>query len=580
MKRLQIAEGLSLPLDAITQTFLIMAKRGMGKTYTAAVMTEEMLKARMPVVVLDPMGVWWGLRASANGKQVGLPITIFGGDHADVPLESTAGETIADLIVKEHISAVLDMSHFRKAEQKRFAMLFAENLYYKNKQALHLMVDEADAFAPQKPQKGEERMLGAFEDIVRRGRSKGLGVTLITQRSAVLNKNVLTQAEVLIALRAIAPQDQEAVLAWIDVHGDKDKRKKMMESLSSLAVGEAWFWSPGWLDVFKRVRINKRQTFDSSATPKFGGRLREPRRLAPVDLKRIREKIAATIERAKQEDPRELKRQIIELRQQLQRQKPIAIVQPTPEKVRTVEIKVPVLGKRAIRGMKKLVAVLVRSAKTIEGATKIIPKLEAALLKHEQGTKAVPPLPSRAPAPLPMREVSRGASVQRRPAPSLPHAEIESDEKLLAGERRMVAVLARVSVPITAIQTATLAGLSPTSGSTSNYFRKLERLGIATKRGEYMDVGQIPAGTDTSPFTRAEVISMWKQQFLAGERRMVDVLLEHEGKWISLENFGIAIGMSHTSGSFSNYIRKLKNNGLAEVSNGEVRLSETMFLGT
>jgi hypothetical protein len=59
----------------------------------------------------------------------------------------------------------------------------------------------------------------AIEDLVRRGRARGIGITLVTQHSAVLNKDVLTQAEVLVALRTIAPQDREAIDAWIKVHG-------------------------------------------------------------------------------------------------------------------------------------------------------------------------------------------------------------------------------------------------------------------------------------------------------------------------------------------------------------------------
>jgi DNA helicase HerA-like ATPase len=83
----------------------------------------------------------------------------------------------------------------------RFMVAFAETLYRLNREAVHLFVDEADAFAPQARNYGgdENRMLGAMEDIVRRGRKRGIGCTLITQRPAVLNKNVLTQCEVLVA---------------------------------------------------------------------------------------------------------------------------------------------------------------------------------------------------------------------------------------------------------------------------------------------------------------------------------------------------------------------------------------------
>jgi DNA helicase HerA-like ATPase len=73
--------------------------------------------------------------------------------------------------------------------------------------------------------------LGAVEDLVRRGRARGIGVTLVTQRAAVLNKDVLTQAEVLVALRTIAPQERDAIDAWIRVHGTPQEREALMASL-------------------------------------------------------------------------------------------------------------------------------------------------------------------------------------------------------------------------------------------------------------------------------------------------------------------------------------------------------------
>jgi hypothetical protein len=123
-----------------------------------------------------------------------------GGEHGDLPLDVGAGELIADVVVAEGLSVVLDLSPFRKGEQTRFMTECAERLYHKNRQPLHLVREEADAFAPQRPMKGHERLLGAIAEVVRRGQARGLGVTLVTQRAAVLNKDVLTQAEVLVAL--------------------------------------------------------------------------------------------------------------------------------------------------------------------------------------------------------------------------------------------------------------------------------------------------------------------------------------------------------------------------------------------
>jgi hypothetical protein len=46
-------------------------------------------------VIADPVGVTWGLRAAANGKDPGRPIIVMGGDHGDVPLE---GAAVGDLV--------------------------------------------------------------------------------------------------------------------------------------------------------------------------------------------------------------------------------------------------------------------------------------------------------------------------------------------------------------------------------------------------------------------------------------------------------------------------------------------------
>ena len=57
--KLNIAPNFGFPLEVVTETIAILAKRGSGKTYCAAVLVEEMVKAGLPVAVVDPIGVWW-----------------------------------------------------------------------------------------------------------------------------------------------------------------------------------------------------------------------------------------------------------------------------------------------------------------------------------------------------------------------------------------------------------------------------------------------------------------------------------------------------------------------------------------
>jgi DNA helicase HerA-like ATPase len=142
---------------------------------------------------------------------------------AIVPLERTAGKQIADLVVEHPGYYVLDFSHFESKEAERqLATDFAERFYRRKGQAkapMHLFVDEADMFVPQRSPSGDQRMLGAFESIVRRGGIRGIGTTLISQRAAVVNKNVLEQIDVLIVLRTLGPNDQKAIKGYVKANG-------------------------------------------------------------------------------------------------------------------------------------------------------------------------------------------------------------------------------------------------------------------------------------------------------------------------------------------------------------------------
>lgn len=319
MKLLKIADFLSLPLESVSRTFGILAARGAGKSNAAAVMAEEMFAAGLPFVVVDPVGSWYGLRSSEDGSKPGLPIPIFGGKHGDVPLDRTNGVLMADLVVTKRLSCVLDLSTFEsESAKKQFLLDFARQLYQKNEDPLHLFLEEADDYIPQKPMRDETQLLRAWENIVRRGRSRGLGMTMITQRSAVINKSVLTQVETLFVLRTTGPQDIAAIEAWVRYH---QADKKILSSLAGLPDGDAWIWSPSFLKIMERVHIRRRRTFDSGATPKnfTGSNVKPVATLADVNLDDIQKQMAATIEKHKADDPAQLRRQIAVLTAELKK---------------------------------------------------------------------------------------------------------------------------------------------------------------------------------------------------------------------------------------------------------------------
>ena len=58
--------GISLPADALDDRIAIVGTDGSGKTYAAKAFVERLIDGGARVAIVDPLGVWWGLRASAD----------------------------------------------------------------------------------------------------------------------------------------------------------------------------------------------------------------------------------------------------------------------------------------------------------------------------------------------------------------------------------------------------------------------------------------------------------------------------------------------------------------------------------
>lgn len=256
-----------------------LGKRNSGKTYNAAVLVEQLINSSVPVIVLDVMGIWWGLRVGVDKhgepdpKRPGLPVVVIGGKHADIQLDPLKVSKIVEALLQTNTSAVLDVSQFRKYQQIQIATTFAEEVYRLADQypAQRVVVcEETDQFAPQKPFRDEARCLGAFEDLVKLGGNRNICFIGISQRPASYNKNVLTQSDLLFIGRLTAPQDKAAIQAWVEKHAEENSKelREWYDTLSGLRKGQMWAWNDDedW-QVKALVQFGLRTTFH--ATRKF-----------------------------------------------------------------------------------------------------------------------------------------------------------------------------------------------------------------------------------------------------------------------------------------------------------------------
>lgn len=595
MRGLELSPELTLPLDVAGEAIAILAKRGAGKTNTATVIVEELVSASVQTVIVDPVGAWWGLRYGADRKSDGLPIPIVGGQHGDVPLEQTAGSLLADVAADSRQSLLLDLSDFpSKASTHRFVTDFAERLYFrKGRQPslLQLVLEEADSFAPQSG-KGTERMRGAIEQLVRRGRSRGIGVTMVTQRSAVLNKDVLSQADVLIAMRTTSPHDIRAIRDWIQVRGDDEHGREVVESLPGLETGEAWVWNPE-RDLLRRTRVRRRHTFDSSATPKAGQERAQPGPVAPIDLTALGEQIQATAERAKADDPRELRKRIAHL-EKVAGEATAAAIADDP-KVAELERE---LERRNLI-IEELDAKLADALGLETHRTLLCELLDGLHDLHEQTTARM--AAARAERPQAEQRGHRRAATSSVTPPAAPPPRRPPADTALASRSAPPAAAGNVSGPqqrildalawfasvrITAPRRsplAAVAGVSPKSSGFEKNVSTLRTLGLI----DYPDGGRVcltaageqAANHPTSTPTNDELWQSIYRMVSGPQATLLAVLIEHYPAALEREQLAELAGVSAASSGFEKNISTLRSFELVDYpSRGEVAALPILFI--
>lgn len=577
----EISDSLRLPLNAVTEAFGVIGVRGSGKTTTARVLVEEMLSFGCRSVVIDPLGAWWGLRSSASGTDFGFDVLVLGGEHGDVPLTPGSGSLIADLVIEHQQSFVLDLSDMRKADQRRFMLAFCDTLYHRNREPLHLVVDECDLYVPQRIPSGQEPLVGAMEDIVRRGRIKGLGITLISQRPASVNKDVLSQVSVLVAHRLVGSHDRKALDVWVEAQADPEQSKIMMGSIAKLGVGEAWVWSPHFLNVFDRVKVRKPRTYDSSATPQAGARARTPSAIAKVDVEALKARMSEVVIEAEANDPKALKRRIVDLERQVRE------LQDNPM-IERIEVEKQVLPPRYFEcldqlreleaSMRLMAGDMVlympgspeeRAVKTVkaDGYTKGGVSDEVTEIHRHDLILTSPEHPDAI-------KTKGNRAFRFEPAMPMPPGPVymgldgDPDKSLNKAERSVLTTLAQFrDEGRTRAQLSFFTGYSIKSSSLANALGALRSKGYVNKGGEPILIthdGLVALGQYEALPRGQALADMWMGKLNKAERAVLEAMLNVYPATLDKDALAVTTGYSATSSSLANALGKLRSLGLVD----------------
>ena len=547
-----------LPADALDERVAIVGTSGSGKTYAAKGWVERLLGSGACVCVVDPLGVWWGLRAGADGVAPGYPLVVFGGRHADVALVEGMGAALGRLVGTRDLACVVDLSELGSAAaRRRFMTAFAESLYEANTEPLHLVLDEADLWAPQRPLPEANVLLGRVEEIVRRGRVRGFIPWLITQRPAVIHKDVLSQADILVAMKLTSSQDRDAIGGWIEGQADRAEGKRILADLPRLGRGEGYVWAPGD-DVLARVAFPPIQTFDSSRTPKRGERVAAPRALAEVDLSDIAAALATSAE------PDAGRKNGV-----------VARVGREPARLRE---------QLAVRD-RELEAARARVAELEAGTAALTKRLRRIAALAGDGDRDGPTVdmaaePATAPlTPAPATRTDRPVRAVRPKVVPPSADQPDGGTALHPAARKLLGALARHAPGrYTWGQAATLAGLKPAGGHYNAGRKELRDRGLVDEQAGL--AAATPAGiaaageVPPAPSTPEERLALWTARLPSPAPEMLRALAAAGERYTDTAALAAALAKKPTGGHWNSGIATLRNNGLIEVSGKRLRAAE------
>lgn len=545
----------------------IVGASGAGKTVTAKGHVEALLDAGRHVCVLDPTGAWWGLRSLAGGEAAGYDIPIFGGLRGDVQITEGQGGEVGRIIA-DGVSAIVDISGLRVgAEQRRFTRDLLRALRTKPDGMFHLVVDEADEFASQKPR--DDYGFQAGEELIwmaKRGRLAGFVLTIITQRPASIDKEVLTQAQTLFIHQLVSPVDQKPITDYLKDNADTPTLASIRKSLASLERGERWLYSPR-LKMLARGVSPMPKTFDSSRTPGPGERRVEPKLLASIDIEEIR--ITLAVKDAVENGTLKTEEQSgIEAQNALLRAR-VADLETERDALREICDRKNTRIDAYQQSQTSVEHALLRISQEARGIANFA---DATIeqLHSPDDTESVA-APALSPNEGGSHEEVAKPRMERHPQPEMQRRSTSAPGGLNASARKMLEMLERIApARVTWGSLASMVGNKARGGNFNAARKAMRESSRIIEDGDYVRSSAVPA----RGMTRAEALDLWKDVLSNPAPRMIEAL--RQGFPLSRAELGTVLGIASRGGNFNNGVSQMTRNGVAIDVGGELRLADPL----
>ncbi|MCL5429871.1 MAG: DUF87 domain-containing protein [Candidatus Marsarchaeota archaeon] len=250
---IDIGEGASLdPQLIVTGRGCVIGQSGSGKSYLVGVIVEELCKANLPFVIIDTEGEYRSLKSMFN------VLWVSGEKGADVDIGVNYRKLFTESLEND-VSVILDVSgELDKVDTAYKALEALYAVENERKEPFLVIIEEADKFAPQIV----HPRINIVEEISVRGRKRGIGLLVATQRPANVSKNVLAQCSYGFIGKLSIDNDIKAVDILIN-------DRKTIAKIPELETGT---FIPFGLQKKEFVKVRKRLVEHVGSTPLIGER--------------------------------------------------------------------------------------------------------------------------------------------------------------------------------------------------------------------------------------------------------------------------------------------------------------------
>jgi len=174
---------------------------GSGKSNCSKVFCEEILRINIPIIILDPEGEYASLREKSES------MIVIGGKYADIPLNEYVIEDVINLLYESGVNLIFDTSEMFEQQQVDFSAEVMKILFHKAtkyRKPIFLIVEECSLVAPEKLNVKSTKYA---KEIISKGRKRGIHSIWISQRTAFVSKDIISQCNIRMIGKLIEDND-------------------------------------------------------------------------------------------------------------------------------------------------------------------------------------------------------------------------------------------------------------------------------------------------------------------------------------------------------------------------------------